>query len=194
MRCGWRRFWRLDSTAAVVAGMIAFAAALGYAQSATGYRHNELTLAGLRPGASKLSMKRKFSGFGTPHANATGYQWRNHCDGRILTVEMNDGRVETVTVSTLGPVYGDCLHQDEGKQRASLKTGRGLGLGDSCRRVTELYGKPESRGPSVQGSRKLELLFYSFDWAGENVPQSMEVSCDDASRRVLEITLASSSL
>lgn len=46
----------------------------------------------------------------------------------------------------------------------------------------------------MQGSHELELSFYSFDWAGENVPQSMEVSCDDASGRVVEITLASSSL
>lgn len=67
-------------------------------------------------------------------------------------------------------------------------------MGDSCKRVTELYGKPESRSPSAQGSRKLELLLYSFDWAGENGPQSMEVSCDAASGRVVEITLASSSL
>ncbi|MFZ0640769.1 MAG: hypothetical protein WA020_11320 [Candidatus Acidiferrales bacterium] len=67
-------------------------------------------------------------------------------------------------------------------------------MADSCARVTELYGEPESRGPSVRGSRKLELLFYSFDWAGEDVPQSMEVSCDQASGRVVEITLASATL
>lgn len=99
-----------------------------------------------------------------------------------------------MTVSVFGLPPGDCVYQDEEKLRASLKTGRGLELGDACGRVTELYGKPESRSPSVQGSRKLELLFYSFDWAGEDVPQSMEVSCDAASGKVVEITLAASSL
>jgi hypothetical protein len=61
-------------------------------------------------------------------------------------------------------------------------------------RAAELYGTPESHSPSVRGSRKLELLFYSFDWAGGDVPQSMEVYCDAASGWLVEITLASASL
>ena len=124
-----------------------------------------------------------------------GYQWVNHCDGRSLTVEIDEERiVRTVTVSALGPVVGGCANQDEKRVRIRLRTGRGLVLGDECPRATELYGEPESRGPSVRGSRKLELLFYSFDWAGDDVPQSMEVSCDPATRRVVEITLAASTL
>lgn len=174
---------------------IALGVACVHAQSATGaQRHNELTLAGLRPGRSTLPTKQKFPGFDAPSADATGYQWMNHCDGRVLTVEMEKDKVGTVTVSTLGPIFGDCINQDEQRLRVSLRTGRGLLLGDQCGRVTELYGKSESQGPSVRGARKLESLFYSFDWAGEDVPQSMEVSCDFASGRVVEITLASSTL
>ncbi|HEV2423012.1 MAG TPA: hypothetical protein VGS59_15010 [Candidatus Acidoferrales bacterium] len=178
-----------------MAGTIAAAAALSRAQSAAdGPRHNESTLAGLRPGRSKLSTKEKFPGLGTATADATGYRWTDRCNGRRLSVEIEEDRtVRTVTISAPGTARTDCASQQT-RTQASLKTGHGLGLGDSCERATELYGKPESRGPSVRGTRKLELLFYSFDWAGEDVPQSMEVSCDPASGRVVEITLASSTL
>lgn len=196
MKLEWKRFWRAGSFAAIaVAAVAAMAALISTRSSAQSNRHNELTLAGLRPGKSKLAMKQRFPGFDAGVQDATGYQWANHCDGRIVRVEIAKNRiVRSVMVSTLWPIFGDCVNQNEEKLRASLKTGRGLELGDACVRVTELYGKPESRGPSVQGSHKLESLFYSFDWAGEDVPQSMEISCDSASGHVVEITLASSTL
>ena len=65
---------------------------------------------------------------------------------------------------------------------------------DRCARIEQIYGKAESRSPSVKGSDKLELYLYTFDWAGPDVPQVMEVSCDAASQTVAEITLAASSL
>ena len=74
------------------------------------------------------------------------------------------------------------------------QTSRGLRLGDTKERVLELYGSPNSTSPSVRGQQELELLFYAFDWAGSNVPQVMEVTCDRASGRVIEITLAFPSL
>jgi hypothetical protein len=46
----------------------------------------------------------------------------------------------------------------------------------------------------VKGSDKLELYLYTFDWAGPDVPQVMEVSCDAATQTVAEITLAAASL
>lgn len=76
----------------------------------------------------------------------------------------------------------------------SWVTGRGLRYRDACGRIEEIYGKAESRSPSVKGSDKLELYLYTFDWAGPNVPQVMEVSCDAATQTVTEITLAASSL
>ena len=167
----------------------------GSAQETTdAQRHNELTLAGMRPGKSKLATKQRFPGLETATADATGYEWSNHCNGDFLKVEIEKDRtVRTATVSALGPTGVGCVNQ-EAQLPKNLKTGQGLILGDSCGRVTELYGKPESRGPSVRGTRKLESLFYSFDWAGEDVPQSMEISCDSASGHVVEITLASSTL
>ena len=75
-----------------------------------------------------------------------------------------------------------------------LATGRGLQLGDPCDRVCEIYGKPESESPSVRGSEQLELSLHTFDWAGADVPQVMEVSCDARSKKVVGITLAASTL
>lgn len=131
----------------------------------------------------------------TPTLNDdTGIYWSALCYGDELHVQEDaNGIVQTITASLLGPQAGDCSRSDA-NFRKDMRSGRGLELGDACTRVTELYGKPESRGPSVQGSHKLELLFYSFDWAGEDVPQSMEVLCDAASGKVVEITLAASSL
>ncbi len=176
--------------------MLALGLASASAQKApSSERHNELTLAGLRPGLSKLSMNVRFPGLGLLAVDQQGYHWLDSCDGRTVTIEIErDRKISTVTVSALGSPSADCVSRNERRLRASIKTGRGLELGDACARATELYGTPESHGPSVRGSRKLELLSYSFDWAGEDVPQSMEVSCDAESERVVEITLASASL
>jgi len=71
-------------------------------------------------------------------------------------------------------------------------------LQDACSRVTDIYGKPDSRSPSTRGGQQLELLYYAFDWAGPDVPQVMEVLCtpqkDGMPGRVVEITLAGPSL
>jgi hypothetical protein len=191
------RSWQLVSATAVVMMATALSSAIGLAQSATDrQRHNEFTLAGLRPGVSKLSSTNsKLGGLGRPATrDATGVDWWASCYGDSVHVEEDANRtVQAITVSALAPQAGDCFRSDASLRR-DMRSGRGLELGDSCGRVTELYGKPESRGPSVRGSRKLESLFYSFDWAGEDVPQSMEVSCDSASGRVVEITLAASTL
>ena len=60
--------------------------------------------------------------------------------------------------------------------------------------TAEIYGKAESRSPSVEGSDKLELHLYKFDWAGPDVPQVMQVSCDASTQTLAEITLAAATL
>lgn len=196
MRREWKRFWRLGSAAPIVTATVVLAAPLVWAQRTTdAQRHNELTLAGLRPGRSKLLKNGKIIGFRRPTmSDQTGIYWSASCYGDTVHVQEDTNQtVQTITVSSLAPHVGDCS-KDDASLRKDMRSGRGLELGNSCGRVTDLYGEPESRGPSVRGSRKLESLFYSFDWAGEDVPQSMEVSCDAASGRVVEITLASSTL
>ncbi len=78
------------------------------------------------------------------------------------------------------------------------ESGRGLAAGAKASRVAQIYGEPDSRSPSTKDGRKLELLYYAFDWAGADVPQVMEVLCtvedDGKPGRVVEITLAAPSL
>ena len=165
-------------------------------EGASAQRHNELTLAGLRPGRDRISTpKNVFRTLALATSRGGVIEWRNDC-GQKLRVETDErGVVETVTTSALGDKLDACKAQIGAAQTyAALETGRRLELNNLCDKVTGIYGEPESRSPSVQGPRKLELLFYSFDWAGEDVPQSMEVSCDAATGRVVEITLASSTL
>ena len=178
--------------------MVGVGAACAFAQhAANSQRHNELTLAGLQPGKDRISTpKNVFRTLTLAPSRAGVVEWQNGC-GQKLRVETDErGAVETVTVSSvLEGKSGPCKPQtSETQTYAALEAGRRLELNSLCAKVSEIYGEPESRSPSVQGPRKLELLFYSFDWAGEDVPQSMEVSCDAATGRVVEITLASSTL
>lgn len=197
MRRGWKKSWRLVSAALTAGILVALTVAGAFAQeAASARRHNELTLAGLRPGRDRISTPRTIFRTLALAPSRTGVtEWRNDC-GQELRVETGErALVETVTASALGGKPDPCKPETNAAQTyEALATGRRLELNNLCARVIELYGEPESRSPSVQGPRKLELLFYSFDWAGDDVPQSMEVSCDAATGRVVEITLASSTL
>ena len=124
--------------------------------------------------------------------------WADGCWGHLASVEIREDKIiESITVSLLGPYAGECSGNPAETGRLAWKrtrTGRGLMLGDSCERVVALYGQPESRSPSLYADRELELILYSFDWVGSDVPQVMEVSCDRKAGRVAKITLAFPSL
>jgi len=165
-------------------------------------RANELSLAGLRPGKDALAAAKKR--FGVAHllpdkstADKTKV-WVDNCTGRSLSVELNEkGMIQSLTAGLLSAGSADCsgnLERHSSIRTDNLKTGRGLRLGDPRDRVVELYGEPNSSGPSEKGSQELELLFYMFDWAGSDVPQVMEIFCDRATGRVVEMTLAFPSL
>jgi hypothetical protein len=192
LKRGWTRFWQLGSVATTLAVALTAGPTGARAQQAVNaQRHNELTLAGLRPGHNRIDApKNVFRTLTLAQASEPGVlEWKNAC-GATLRVETNENHVvQTVTADAC--TQGASMPAET---QAALAAGKGLKLGNSCAQAVELYGEPESRSPSVRGTRKLELLFYSFDWAGEDVPQSMEVSCDSASGRVAEITLAASTL
>jgi hypothetical protein len=171
--------------------------------SAAPKRAEEVTLASLRPGKDTLAMadarfKAKFRK-SVPGASDL-VEWADECTGRVLWLALGEKKiVQSVTISALGrvsqesaPNCGESLHDT--LQTKLWKTGRGLKLGDPRDRIILLYGEPNSSGPSAKGTRELELLLYSFDWAGSDVPQVMEVSCERATGRVVEITLAFPSL
>ena len=194
MRRASKKFWLLVSLGVVVA----LAVQVGLQAMQHG-RVNELTLAGLRPGHDKISAPtQEFRDLERDAAITDAYVWGDICMHRELRVEADaDGVAKTVTVgSKYKPdIVAKCAASVmEPKRLKLLASGHGLQLGDACGRIEEIYGKAESRSPSVAGSDKLELYLYTFDWAGPDVPQVMEVSCDAASQTVAEITLAAASL
>ncbi len=190
------RFW-LCASALATSVLQANLAQTGAAQSAdTPKRANELTLTGLRPGKDTLAeadarYKKKFRS-AEPNGRVV---WKDGCRKRTLEMEVGEkGVIQSLTVSSLNPA-GDCNGKWDDPMHTSLwRTGRGLKLGDPRDRIIELYGEPNSSGPSTKGNRELELLFYAFDWAGSDVPQVMEVSCERETGRAVEITLAFQSL
>ena len=194
MKLGSRKFWLFVSLVAMVSAAIP--AARGLANSK---RAHELTLAGLRPGHDKIAAPQKsFRELERDESVTDALLWGDICTHRELRMELDANKVvQTVTVdSNYKPgIMAKCLPIVMSPSRLKLlATGHGLQLGDSCDRVAEIYGKPESESPSVRGSEQLELSLYSFDWAGAGVPQVMEVSCDASSKKVVAITLAASTL
>jgi hypothetical protein len=198
LRPGWKKSWRRADVWAALALALPLALA-GVPQAGTPRRANELTLAGLRPGTDKLAPPAKLYR-GLPLASQSDgvFLWGDKCTHWELRVEVDEaGVVQVVTVdSSYAPdSKPECPAPASAATRSKLlQTGHGLSPGDTRERVVELYGKPNSSGPSMRGSRELDLLYYAFDWAGTHVPQVMEVYCDHATGRVVEITLAFPSL
>lgn len=198
MRRGWNKSWQLASALALC---LALFAAPGAAQTAAGAAANELTLAGLRPGRDTLAVAEKR--FGAKNRDTQGEtddikQWGESCTGRTVRLEVDDkGVIQSVTVSSLGPRSPDCADKEPPNSPLrveNLKSGRGLALGQAKKRVVALYGEPDSMVPATYEGEEFELLFYAFDWAGSDVPQVMEVTCERGTGRVRKITLAFPSL
>jgi hypothetical protein len=169
-----------------------------------GHGANELSVAGIRPGRDNISVaEKKIPGSWTrePAGSSGTHVWIEPCSNRKLSLEADDsGTIQSVTVESLNQAQTSACHADAKgasqpqSQSRLWTTGHGLRLGDTKQRVFAIYGKPGSAGPSVKNGRELELLYYAFDWAGPDVPQVMEISCDRATGRVVEIMLAFPSL
>jgi hypothetical protein len=163
-------------------------------------RVSEPSLARLRPGVDRIQAaeKRFPAKFRVPASDAEprSARWRAPCSGRELEIDWDEqSLIQSVSVSSPQPHAPGCDETNETALSAQqLATGKGLHLGDGCARTTALYGSPDSRLPSLEGGRERELLYYSFGWAGPEVPQVMEVTCDRGSARVVRITLAFPSL
>jgi hypothetical protein len=188
----WMKFWLSVSLLALT---VSAGAASQKHNSDKG--KNELTLAAIQPGRDKLSGVEKQLG---DHLRAEegdspgGHAWTDPCSGRRLSVEVDrEGVIQTVTISSSN-AHENCKSKVDPKKDALWATGLGIRLGDLSEHVVEVYGAPSSGGPSVKQGHELELMFYMFDWAGSNVPQVMEVSCDKETGRVVEIMLAFPSL
>ena len=194
------KFWLSTSALAACLAALASPPGSGAQIPVSSKRANELTLAGLRPGRSVLAEAdaRYKTKHRVPGSSTGAPEWVDLCNRRLLRLEVEEkGVIQAVSVSSLGleDVPGDCSKKAYFAGVKELwKTGRGLKLGDPRERIIELYGEPNSSGPSTKQGRELELLFYAFDWAGPEVPQVLEVSCDRATGRVVEMMLAYPSL
>lgn len=171
---------------------------LGQAQH-THSRVNELTLAGLRPGRDKIVEPQKsFRELTLDPDSKDALVWGDICTHRQMRIEVDaDKKIQTITLSYgyKSEIRAKCLPTVSSPEVLKLvQSGHGLDLGDACIRVSQIYGKAESQSPSVKGNERLKLLFYSFDWAGSDVPQVLEVTCNPATNQVVEIMLAAASL
>lgn len=156
---------------------------------------NELTLSGLRPGRDTraVAQARYHKPWGASDEKTA--TWRDLCRGREVRADFGeDGVVESVTVSMMPGPRDDCRPETKGMPADAWQTGRGLSLGDRRERVAALYGQPDSQGPSTKQGDESEFYYFAFDWAGSDVPQVLEVTCDKKTGRVVQITLAAQSL
>lgn len=197
-------FWRCGSSLPFVLVLATAAGGQSYATKPAGkttaiHRANELTLAGLRPGkdslarAKQLNLNRRMDPKSV--TNDAQLVWSDVCQGETLAVDLDaEQTIQVVRVASNAEPTTKCATP----VARTWKTGRGLAVGDSVSKLVEVYGEPDSRSPSTKGGQQLELWYYAFDWAGENVPQVMEVLCTVGSGgrpgRVVEITLAAPSL
>jgi hypothetical protein len=189
-----RKLWRL------VSGTAALALVMPFGQEQHPHsRVNELTLAGLRPGRDKIVEPQKsFRELTLDPDSKDALVWGDICTHRQMRIEVDaDKEIQTITLSDgyKPEIKAKCLPSVSSPEVLKLvQSGHGLNLGDACIRVSQIYGKAEFQSPSVKGGEKLKLLFYSFDWAGSDVPQVLEVTCNPSTNQVVEIMLAAASL
>jgi len=180
--------------------LLALAGAVAAAQDAAKAppRRNEISLARLRPGEDLLTDA--IMRYGPRHRRAVPegddiVAWVDAQRKIVLRLELDDdGKILSITLASIDPLLKDAAGTTTRLPARGLSTGRGLLLGDAKSRVLQLYGPPGNAGPSTMEGRELELMFYAFDWAGPEVPQVMEVTCERATGRVVKITLAYPSL
>jgi hypothetical protein len=192
------RLWLLASVA--LGALLAQAAAQAILQKKNDSppRHNEVSLAQLRPG--KDSLADAVMRYGPKHRPGVAdsddvVAWVDPQRKIVLRIELNDeARIDSVTLASIDPLLKETSGTVASLPARGLTTGRGLALGASKARVLELYGPPGNTGPSTMEGHELEFMFYAFDWAGPDVPQVMEVTCERVSGRVVKITLAFPSL
>lgn len=161
-------------------------------------RTNELTLAGLRPGRDTLEAARRKLGVRAGEGMART-ALSVDCGSGHLSLDADDaGVIQTIRVSAIITSSGAGCPQPARQGNGRWTTSRGIGPGSACAAVLRTYGPPDSRGPSTQAGKRLELLYYAFDWAGPDVPQVMEVLCTPEKGtkqgRVVEVMLAAPSL
>ena len=154
----------------------------------------EYKIAGLRPGRDTIETAygrfrkdRVIKDLSTPG----GAVWIDPCNRQMLTVAFDpEGTIHEVSIEPY-PIDADCIISSYSRTvRARLGgTGHGLVFRDSCNRIQEIYGEPQSQGRSVHGDWE---FVYSFDRAVKGNSLTFELTCDAARDRVTGIKLTAS--
>jgi hypothetical protein len=165
LKRAWMRFWASVSLGLLATSAIGVAAR-GPVQSKSYPHRNETILARISPGRTSMARAQAL------WRNPTKNDEQNHsavwqsCDGDELNVNFSDeGMIQSVWLSKMRAEPPHACASAVAMTR-KFSTGMGLRLGDAAARVWQLYGEPDSRSPSTKDRQRLELLYYSFDWAG----------------------------
>jgi hypothetical protein len=128
------------------------------------HRTNELTLAGIRPGrVTSLPAKVLYSSPKPERPEDPPSFWHDACWPQVLTLESDSkGMIQRVRVSEERFLVAKCPPPPP----TPWNTGLGLSVYDSADRVRTLYGEPISRRASTRDGQQIELLHYTFGWAG----------------------------
>jgi hypothetical protein len=194
LRLAWTKFSLCTS---LLVALAASAPALRAQRDPAPKRINELTLAALRPGRDSLAgaFKHYKQKYLLSKTDTESREWRDSCTGRSLILAIDSRSVvQEITVSSLVARDGNCDNRRfEFLNLDDWVTGKGLRLGDSRNQVVELYGEPSFSEPVERQDADLELLRFDFNSLGPDVPQEMQVYCERASGRVVEINLSAAS-
>lgn len=151
---------------------------------------NELTLAGLRPGATSIaaSLARLGSHWRHPAPDEKDlYIWCDSHSRLRVQLEAPSGQpVAVVTIESLAvaPASGCSARLP----LALARTGRGVRLGDSPAQLKKVYGTPFFQGPSSWQGRDALLIVFNFSWAGSDKPQILESTFENG--RLAKMTLS----
>jgi hypothetical protein len=157
---------------------------------------NHTSLCGLRPGLSTEAQARKKF----PYAKALpGFDPDNLVDAMPCIdywIEIHfDSRevVDKLSLKYDPGVPGDCSgHSSRWWLENHYGTAQGLVIGDSCEDAEWIYGKPESESVDAQSNPDIKTMTYDFGWAGQKVPEVLQIQCSGSTNKVVKMTLSKS--
>jgi len=153
----------------------------------------EYEIAGLRPGRDTLDKAyRRFHKDRVELSSPGLALWVDECNHQKLTVVFDtkdiirEVRIEPDFVS-----MADCLPRAYSRSRRARigGTGRGLVFRDSCSRIQQIYGTPQSEGRTAHGEQE---FVYRFDRGVKESSLTFELTCNAALTAVETIKLTSS--
>jgi hypothetical protein len=154
-------------------------------------RLRENKLAGLRPGQDTIENAYKlFKRDPDQQLDLRQSSWFDVCIGQRTTVAFNSSNViQSVTIENklVAPVV-DCNDKaDSHFARAKFGSSHCLLRHDSCERITDIYGTPDSK-TGADSNRTVYL--YSYQKTAQGPALTWEITCDTGVNQVYSLNLA----